>query len=101
MIKLELLGGTKEEKEFQRLKVRLDELDILETNTSLWEYAYNLAFRLRRKGITVPYTDVLIGSSALMTDAIVVHADSHFDLMSSHVALRVESFVKATKNLIK
>jgi len=97
MIKLELLGGTKEEKEFQRLKVRLDALDMVETNTSLWEYAYNLAFRLRRKGITVPYTDILIGSSALMTDAIVVHADSHFDLMSSHVALRVESFVKATK----
>jgi hypothetical protein len=36
-----------------------------------------------------------------MTDAIVVHADSHFDLMSSHDALRVESFVKATKKLKK
>ncbi len=45
-------------------------------------------------------TTVLIDERLLteaMTDAIVVHADSHFDLMSSHVALRVESFVKATK----
>jgi predicted nucleic acid-binding protein len=97
MIKLELLGGTKREEEFQRLKSRLDALDTVETNISLWENSYGLAFKLRREGITVPYTDILIASSALMTDAIVVHADSHFDLISSHVALQVESFVKATK----
>jgi hypothetical protein len=97
MIKLEILGATKRENEFQRLKLRLDALDMVETNTSLWENSYGLAFKLRRKGITVPYTDILIASSALMTDAIVVHADSHFDLISSHVALQVESFVKNTK----
>ncbi len=97
MIKLELLGGTKEEKEFQRLKIRLDALEMVETNTSLWERAYDLAFSLRRKGITVPYTDILIAASALMMDATVVHADSHFDLMGPHCGLKVESFVEATK----
>ena len=101
MIKLELLGGTKEEKEFQRLKIRLDALEMVETNTSLWERAYDLAFSLRRKGITVPYTDILIAASALMMDATVVHADSHFDLMGPHCGLKVESFVEATKKLKK
>ena len=99
MIKLELLGGTKREKEFQLLKMRLDALDMVETNTTLWENSYGLAFKLRRKGITVPYTDILIASSALMADATVVHADSHFDLISSHVTLQVESFVNAAKKL--
>ena len=101
MIKLELLGGTKEEKEFQRLKIRLDALEIVETNTSFWERAYDLAFSLRRKGITVPYTDILIAASALLMDATIVHADSHFDLMGPHCGLKVESFVEAIKELKK
>jgi predicted nucleic acid-binding protein len=101
MIKLELLGGNKEEKEFQRLKSRLDALDMVETNTSLWERAYDLAFSLHRKGITVPYTDILIAAAALMMAATVVHADSHFDLMGPQCGLKVESFVKATKRETK
>ncbi len=101
MIKLELLGGTKEEKEFQRLKIRLDALEMVETNTSLWERAYDLAFSLRRKGITVPYTDILIAASALIMAATVVHADSHFDLIAHHCDIKVESFVDATRQLKK
>jgi len=102
MIKLELLGGTREEKEFQRLKIRLDALEMVETNTSLWERAYDLAFSLRRRGIiTVPYTDILIAASALIVDAAIVHADSHFDLIAPHCDIKVESFVDATKQLKK
>ena len=101
MIKLELLGGTRAEKEFQRLKTRLDALEMVKTDTSLWEKAYDLAFRLRRKGITVPYTDILIAASAIVAAATVVHADSHFDLMGPHCGLKVESFVKATKMVKK
>jgi predicted nucleic acid-binding protein len=101
MIKLELLGGTKEEKEFQRLKIRLDALEMVETNTSLWERAYDLAFSLRRKGITVPYTDILIAASALIMAATVVHADSHFDLIAHQCDIKVESFVDATRQLKK
>lgn len=101
MIKLELLGGTKKEKEFQRLKSRLDALEMVETNTSLWERAYELAYSLRRKGIPVPYTDILIAASALMVDATIVHADSHFDLIAHHCDIEVESFVDATRKLKK
>jgi predicted nucleic acid-binding protein len=101
MIKLQLLGGTKKKKEFQRLKIRLDALEMVETNISLWERAYDLAYNLRRKGLTVPYTDILIAASALMMDATVIHADSHFDLMGPHCGLKVESFVNATRQLKK
>jgi predicted nucleic acid-binding protein len=101
MVKLELLGGTRQEKEFQRLKSRLDALDMVETDTLLWEKSYDLAFRLRRKGITAPYTDILIASSALMANATVVHADAHFDMIKSHTGLEVESYVKAARKLRK
>ena len=99
IIKLEILGGTKTQKEFQRLKTRLDALDMVETDTALWEEAYGLAFKLRRKGITVPYTDILIAACALRTESTVVHADAHFDLMANHVSLKVESFVQIVRSL--
>jgi len=99
MVKLEILGGTKTETEFQRLKRRLDALDTVELDTSLWERSYDLAFELRRKEITVPYTDILIAACALKTGSTVVHADAHFDLMVGHISLKVESFVSTAKGL--
>ena len=97
MVKLEILGGTKTETEFQRLKRRLDALETVKSDTSLWEMSYDLAFKLRRKGATVPYTDILIAACALKTGSTVVHADTHFDLMASHIDLKVESFVPRTQ----
>ena len=99
MVKLEILGGTKTESEFQRLKRRLEALDSVDLDTSLWEESYDLAFKLRRKGITVPYTDILIAACALKIGSTVVHADAHFDLMAGHISLKVESFVPNVKSL--
>ena len=93
MVKLEILGGTKTESEFRRLKRRLDALDSVDLDMSLWEESYDLAYKLRRKGITVPYTDILIAACALQTGSTVVHADAHFNLMAGHISLKVESFV--------
>jgi len=93
IVKLEILGGTKTVKEFQRLKARLDALYTVKTDTSLWEEAYGLAFKLRRKGVTVPYTDILIAACAIKEEATVLHVDGHFDLINKQVELKVESFV--------
>ena len=95
MVKLEILGGTKTESEFLRLKLRLDAFDSVDLDTSLWEKSYDLAFKLRRKGITVPYTDILIAACALKTESTLIHADAHFDLMSAQISLKVESFVRS------
>ena len=99
IVSLELLSGTKTEKEYQRLKTRLNALGTIETNEILWQDACELGFRLRRSGITVPHTDILIGACALKTASTIVHADSHFDMMAKHTNLKVESFVKASKAL--
>lgn len=99
IIKLEILGGAKTEEDFKRLKTRLSSLEVVETDDSLWERAYELAFKLRRKGITVPHTDILIASCALMTGSTVIHADTHFDLMTNPIRLKVESFVQKASDL--
>lgn len=93
IIKLELLGGTKSEKEFKRLKQRLDALEERETGTSSWEKAYDLAFLLRRKGVTIPYTDILIAACAMAYEATVLHVDAHYDLAAQFSNLKVESYV--------
>lgn len=92
IIKLEILGGTKTEKEFKLLKKRFDALPLIEINSVVWEMAFDLAFNLRSNGITAPYTDILIAACALISGSTIVHVDSHFDLISSHANLRVESF---------
>jgi predicted nucleic acid-binding protein len=88
IIRLEILGGAKTEKEFLTLKSRLDSLHHLET---MWNDACELAFTLRRKGIVVPYTDILIASSAIDAGATLLHFDHHFDLIAGVTDLIVES----------
>ena len=48
MIKLELLGGTRSEKEFSRLKARLSAFASIPSDEDLWEVASKTAFHLRR-----------------------------------------------------
>ena len=94
IIKLELLGGTRTREEFSRLKSRLDALPYIPMEEPLlWDLAYEMAFDLRRKGVTIPYTDILIASAAIKEDVTLLHADVHFDQVARHSKLRVESFV--------
>ena len=94
IIKLELLGGTRTREEFSRLKSRLDALPyVLMEEPLLWDLASDMAFDLRRKGVTIPYTDILIASAAIKEDIILLHANVHFDQVAKNSQLRVESFV--------
>lgn len=94
MVKLELLGGTRTDKEFRRLKAYLDALDDVEIGDGEWERAYELSFNLRRKGLTIPYTDILIAACALTAGLTLMHVDAHFDAISKQTGLKVESHVK-------
>lgn len=91
IIALELLGGAATEKEYERLKVRLDALHYMETSKTQWDNAARLAFNLHRKGVSVTYIDILIAEAAIREDAILVHADSHFETIAKHSALRTEN----------
>lgn len=90
LIKLELLGGTRSDAEFTRLRSRLGglrQLDLVELD---WTDAARLAFDLSRAGITVPLTDALLATLAIRTDLTLLHADNEFDRISQHSRLRSE-----------
>lgn len=93
MITLELLGGTSSQQEFNRLQQRLVALPQIPIDKPVWEEAARTAFKLRRAGKTIPYTDILISSAALRSSATLLHADKHYDLISTETGLVVESLV--------
>jgi len=97
MIRLELLGGTKSANEFERLRSRLDALRQIPIDETNWEIAAELSFKLRQRGKVIPYTDILIGSAAILANVLLLHADKHFDLMAEETDLRVRSLVSVSR----
>ena len=93
MVKLELLGGVRYQEEWTRLSELLSGLHNLPMVEEDWQGAASTAFRLRREGITIPFTDLLIGEVALRSESILIHRDRHFDLLASRVPLQVESYI--------
>ena len=93
MITLEILGGTRTEEEFIRLKSRLDALHQIPLGEKDWEEAARIAFRLRRQGKAIPYTDILIATAAIQAKALLLHADQHFGMIAESTGLSQESLL--------
>lgn len=93
MIRLELLGGTRPQAEWDRLGELLSALHNLPVDEDMWQEAARMGFQLRRQGISVPFTDLLIAAVAMSADSVVMHRDRHFDFITSHLQLKVESYV--------
>ncbi|MBI2872582.1 MAG: PIN domain-containing protein [Chloroflexi bacterium] len=95
MVRLELLGGARSEEDWRRLGQLLSALHPLPVTEEHWNDAARLGFQLRRQGIAVPFTDLLIAAVAMGAGAVVLHRDRHFDLVAAHLPLQVESHVGA------
>ena len=95
MVRLELLGGARTPEEWQRLGDLLSALHALPVDEGHWDEAARWGFHLRRQGVAVPFTDLLIGAVAARHGAVVLHRDRHFDVMAAHLGLQVESHVAA------
>jgi predicted nucleic acid-binding protein len=93
MVRLELLGGARSQAEWERLNEFLSALHQLPITEEHWQEAARIGFQLRRQGITVPFTDLLIGAVALKADVVLFHRDRHFDFIASQIPLKVGSYV--------
>lgn len=93
MVQLELLGGARNEAGYARLQALLSALYPLPIGEERWSEAAHLGFRLRRQGLTVPFTDLLIAAVAMAAGVTLLHRDRHVDLVARHVSLAVESHV--------
>ena len=78
VISYELIQGSKSDDEALHLSGVLSALNYIEMTPELWIRAGNVSAGLRKKGITLPMSDLLIGSIALEHGLEVLTQDEHF-----------------------
>jgi predicted nucleic acid-binding protein len=60
-----------------------------------FDLACDLGQTLRKKGITIPSTDLIIAASAVLSGATIYHTDSHFDDLARHCDVRARNLTEA------
>jgi hypothetical protein len=88
----ELLIGSSNQKEFSFLEKNFEGFKHLETDEKMFLKASQMGFKLRRKGMTIPLTDLIIAAHALHHDLTLVTADPHFSLVNKKIKLDLEFF---------
>jgi len=79
VILAELLQGAKKQGEFNDILENIVVLPYLETTHQTWVSTGTLSYSLRRKGITVPISDLILASLADENDCLIFSLDQHFD----------------------
>lgn len=79
MVRLEVERGLRVERVRRHISAFFDVLIMIPTGNSTWAAAVDLAWKLDRRGITLPAQDCLIGACALAAGSAVLTDDRHFD----------------------
>ena len=83
MVRLEISAGIGDERERKILSEYEAVLPELPIDDRVWRSAYDFARRARRRGKTIPATDILIFACARAHDVEIEHADGHFDMLGA------------------
>jgi predicted nucleic acid-binding protein len=83
MVLAEILQGIKTPKEAGLVQQSLKKLPYLEMTRDDWQRAGDLSASLRRKGLTVPLSDLVIGVVAIREGVDIFTTDPHFKKIPS------------------
>lgn len=75
----ELMQGIKSEAEKASILSILSELPYIEMTTALWQEAAGLSQTLKKKGLTLPLSDIFIASIAIARNLSIFTLDKHFE----------------------
>jgi len=89
IIQSELLKGARSEKNYRSLMISFNGLHFLEIDKRLFDKISEAAFILRRKGITVPLTDLIIAIQCIENNLILLENDKHFRYIREHFDLEL------------
>jgi hypothetical protein len=87
-VKLEVLGGARIQ-DRRKMSAYFDCVAYRAMNDGDWESALQCAWRLRDKGHSLPWNDILIGSLSVRWACRVYARDQHFDIMRDLVGVRL------------
>lgn len=91
IIDVEILGGITGSAELAAVSSDFDGFHMLELTGESFRGAATMGSRLRKRGLTVPATDLIIAASAIENNAELYHIDNHFDLIARHTALKARN----------
>jgi predicted nucleic acid-binding protein len=74
----ELLQGVRTQKEYIMLSQSIGAVPFLNCHYNDWITAGNISFSLRKKGIIIPLSDIIIAAVAIRNDAKIYTLDKHF-----------------------
>lgn len=75
----ELIQGVKTEKELKLLNMYIDAIPYEPCKNDDWVNAGVISYNLRKKGMTIPLTDMLIAAVSIRCGARIFTFDRHFD----------------------
>jgi predicted nucleic acid-binding protein len=87
-VEMEYLGGARPA-DRERLQAWCNVLPYLRNDQKIWRKAAANFSLLKQKGLTAPWTDVLIATIALDADCRVYAVDKHFTAMAPILGLRL------------
>jgi predicted nucleic acid-binding protein len=79
MVMAEILQGVKDPKEANLVKQSMGKLPYLEMTRDIWVTAGETSASLRRTGITIPLSDLIIAAIALFGNHEIFTIDQHFN----------------------
>ena len=95
IIQAEIVFFAPDRKSFELLTADFRAFHWLEFKREDFDLAANIGFDLRRRGVTVPATDLIIAAGAIHADAALYHLDSHFDEIAEHSGLKAVHLKKS------
>jgi len=91
IIMVEVLSGISRRVDFEEVNSDFNGFHIYPLDNKIFAMASSIGASLRRKGITIPSTDLIIAASAIDNNSTLYHIDNHFTLMAEHTKLKVEN----------
>lgn len=79
----ELLQGIRNPGEDQQVQAAFDALIMLEVTAKTWVSAAKQSSKLRKKGITLPMSDIIIAAVAIEHNVTIMTVDQHFQHVPS------------------
>jgi hypothetical protein len=88
VVMYELFQGIRSRKESEAIREAFSSLRYIEMSKSLWFSAAQISASLRKKGVTIPSSDIQIAAIALQHRLVILTVDQHFkqvpDLVTKH-----------------
>ena len=83
VIKAELLHGAVSDKDFANISTMLEAFDEISFDEDDWQLLGRNLYKLRKSGLTVPFSDAIIATIAVKENLPIWTSDKHFALMSN------------------